>query len=356
MSEEKPLPPDATLMDAVRAIEISRRRMAVVVAGDGSLLGTLTDGDVRRCLLAGGSLETSVSKAMNPAPFTAEIGSSDGYLKDTMRLGNVLALPIVDQSGKFLRLVHLNDLEDDEAKADGSPQGFSFAVIMAGGEGTRLRPLTEAIPKPMVEIGGIPLLARQVQRLAKVRIDRVYISVNYLSHIIEDYFGDGRDFGIEICYLREQGKLGTAGALCLLPEQPFGPILVMNGDVLTTSDLDSFYAFHVAHGAGVTVAAIDHRIDIPYGVIRADGPFVTDLVEKPSERFLCNAGIYAISPEALRLLPSGEHSNMTDLIANSLIKNLPIAVFPIHEYWSDIGTPDDLEKARSHFAKMEIAK
>lgn len=352
---EKPLLPEASLMDAVRAIEVSRRRIAVVVAGDGCLLGTLTDGDIRRHLLAGGNLEAPVSKAMNTSPLTAEIGSPDGYMKDLMRRGNVIALPLVDGGGKFLRLMHLMDLEQGDTQASGA-SGFSFAVIMAGGEGTRLRPLTEAIPKPMVKIGGVPLLERQIQRLAKVGISQAYISVNYLSHIIEDYFGDGRDFGIEICYLREQEKLGTAGALSLLPEYPDRPIMVMNGDILTTSDFDSLYSFHMIHGAQITVAAIDHRVDIPYGVIRADGPFVTGLVEKPSERFLCNAGIYAVSPEALGLLPGGKYSNMTDLIEACLAINLPVAVFPVHEYWNDIGTPDDLEKARIHFANMEIIK
>jgi dTDP-glucose pyrophosphorylase len=353
---EKPLLPEARLMDAVRAIEVSRRRMAVVVDGEGRLLGTLTDGDIRRHLLDGGSLETPVSKAMNPSPLTAEIGNPDGYMKDAMRRGNVIALPLVDQAGKFLRLIHLMDLEQEDTQGSVSPLGFSFAVIMAGGEGARLRPLTEAIPKPMVKIGGVPLLERQIQRLVKGGISRAYISVNYLSHIIEGYFGDGRDFGLEIYYLREQEKLGTAGSLSLLPEHPDGPIMVMNGDILTTSDLDSLYSFHMFHGTKITVAAIDHRVHIPYGVIRADGPFVTGLVEKPSERFLCNAGIYAVSPEALSLLSGGKCSNMTDLIDACLVRNLPVAVFPVHEYWNDIGTPDDLEKARVHFAKMEIVK
>jgi dTDP-glucose pyrophosphorylase len=353
---EKPLLPEARLMDAVRAIEVSRRRMAVVVNDDGRLLGTLTDGDIRRHLLAGGSLETPVSEAMNPSPLTATIGNPDGYIKDLMRRGNVVALPLVDQGGNFLRLIHLMDMEQGDGQGSVSPIGFSFAVIMAGGEGTRLRPLTEAIPKPMVKIGGVPLLERQIQRLAKVGINRVYISVNYLSHIIEGYFGDGRDFGIEICYLREQEKLGTAGALSLLPEHPERPIMVMNGDILTTSDLDSLYSFHMIHGAKITVAAIDHRVDIPYGVIHADGPFVTGLVEKPYKRFLCNAGIYALSPEALNLLTEVKYNNMTDLIDTCLSRNLPVAVFPVHEYWNDIGTPDDLERARMYFTNTEIVK
>ncbi len=349
---EKPLLPDASLINAVRAIESSRRRMAVVVSEDGQLLGTLTDGDIRRHLLADGNLEAPVSEAMNPNPLTAENGRSEGYMKDLMRRGNIIALPLLDSNGKYIRLIHLMDLGEEIHTSDVS--GFSFAVIMAGGEGTRLRPLTNTIPKPMVAIGGVPLLERQIQRLAQAGIKRVYISVNYLRHVIEDHFEDGRDFGVEICYLREQEKLGTAGALSLLPEKPDDPIIVMNGDILTTSDFDSFYTFHITNRAKVTVAAIDHIVDIPYGVIRAEGSFVTGLVEKPSERFLCNAGIYAVSPDALNLLPDAAYANMTDLIDSCLKNNLPVAVFPVHEYWNDIGTPDDLEKARVHFSNMEI--
>ena len=352
---EKPLRPEAKLIDAVRAIEISRRRMAVVVDAHNCLAGTLTDGDIRRHLLAGGSLDSQVEKAMNPNPLSAQEGAPNGYIKDLMRLGNVVAIPILNQDSKYLRMVHLMDLEQAPCPSDKAVR-FSFAVIMAGGEGTRLRPLTETIPKSMVEIGGVPLLERQIQRLVKIGIPRIYISINYLGYIIEKYFGDGDEFGIEICYLREQEKLGTAGSLTLLPEQPEGHIIVMNGDILTTSDLDSFYHFHNEHGANITVAAIDHRVHIPYGVIRAEGPFITSIIEKPSERFLCNAGIYAISPQALSHLPKNVHSNMTDLVEICLSKQLPVAVFPVHEYWNDIGTPDDLEKARIHFSKTEINK
>lgn len=348
---ETPLRAAAPLVDAVRAIEDSRRRTAVVVSEDGQLLGTLTDGDVRRCLLAGGSLDTPVSQAMNSTPVTAEVGSPAGYLLDLMRRGNVMALPLLDQAGCFQRLVHLLDLEQAESGNYAAP-GFAFAVIMAGGEGTRLRPLTETIPKPMVDIGGMPILERQIQRLASAGLKLVYISVNYLSHIIEDHFGDGSSFGLEIRYLREQEKLGTAGALSLLPTHPDGPIIVMNGDILTTSDFGSLFTFHQTHGARVTVAAVDYRVNIPYGVIRTEGPFVTGLVEKPSQRFLCNAGIYAVSPESLSLLQGAKYCNMTDIIDACLACDLPVAVFPVHEYWSDIGTPDDLEKARALFSEL----
>ena len=351
---EKPLLPQASLMEAVCAIELSSRRMAVVVAEDGKLLGTLTDGDIRRNLLTGGTLQDLATKAMNPTPIIAEITYSDGDLIDLMRSVNVLALPLVDKIGRFVRLIHLMDLmKGGKDKTEGL-LGFSFAVIMAGGEGTRLLPFTESTPKPMVEVGGVPLLARQIQRLVDAGIHRVYISINYLGHIIEEHFGDGRDFGVEIYYLREQVKLGTAGALSLLPEKPDHSIIVMNGDILTTFNFDSFYTFHQEYDAKVTVAAIDHRVNIPYGVIKTSGQFVAELIEKPSEQFLCNAGIYAISPEVLNLIPAGKFANMTDFIDSCLEKKIPVSVFPIHEYWSDIGTPDDLKKAREHFAKMEI--
>jgi dTDP-glucose pyrophosphorylase len=341
---------DDPLIVAVRAIECSYRRIAVVVDADGFLLGTLTDGDIRRCLLGGAGLGASVSLAMNTSPLVVQEGSPPGYLLDLMRKGNIMALPIVDDKGYFKRLVHLVDLEPSH-KVTKVMAEFDFAVIMAGGEGTRLRPITEYIPKPMVDIGGVPLLERQIERLVKVGLKRIYISLNYLGHIIEDHFGDGSNFGVEIRYLREQKKLGTAGALALLPEKPSGPIIVMNGDILTTSDFVSLYAFHKAHNAEVTVAVVDYRINIPYGVINTDGIFATTLIEKPSQRFLCNAGIYAVSPRALDFLQYVGSLNMTDIINSCISYDLPVAVFPVHEYWSDIGTPDDLEKARTFFAK-----
>lgn len=339
---------DSPLMAAVRAIEDSRRRIAVVVDADGRLLGTLTDGDVRRCLLAGGSLETPVSEAMSREPVSALDGSPGSYLLDLMRANNILAVPLLDNQGRFVRLAHLTDLAPEEEGGDAS--GFEFAVIMAGGEGMRLRPITEQIPKPMVDIGGVPLLERQIHRLAKAGLERIYISVNYLSHLIEEHFGSGSDFDLEIRYLREHEKLGTAGSLSLLPERPTRPIMVMNGDILTTFDFASLQSFHRTHGAQVTVAAVDYKVNIPFGVIRAEGPNVTALVEKPSQRFLCNAGIYAVSPDALDLLPMERHCNMTDLVEACLSAGRSVAVFPVHEYWSDIGTPADLEKARNLFS------
>jgi dTDP-glucose pyrophosphorylase len=346
---ERPLQHDALLVDAVNAIEASRRRIAIVTDECGRVIGTLTDGDVRRSLLAGGTLETPVSRVMNPSPLVAEVNSTHGYLIDLLRRANVTALPLVDAAGVFQRVVHFTDLGHEEPIDDA--RGFAFAVIMAGGEGTRLRPMTHDVPKPMLEIGGMPMLARQIERLQRAGIKRVYLSVNYLAHVIEEHFGDGADFGIEVRYLREQERLGTAGALSLLPERPESPVLVMNGDILTTSDFGSLFAFHRSNGADITVGAVDYRVNIPYGVLQADGAFVTGLTEKPSQRFLCNAGIYAVSPRLLSLLHQSTFLDITDLIQRCIQQGVPVAVFPVHEYWSDVGTPDDLDRARALFAE-----
>jgi len=352
---EKPLKHDARLIDAVRAIEFSHRRIAVVVDSNNRLRGTLTDGDIRRHLLAGGGMESQVADVMNADSLSANESSSKGHIEYLMRSKNIVAIPILDADGKYLRLVHRSDLVKTNSHSKTSV-GFRFAVIMAGGEGTRLRPLTATIPKPMVEIGGVPLIARQIQMLADVQIPRIYISINYLGHVIEDYFGNGDRFGIEIKYIREREKKGTAGAITLLPEEPDGPFIVMNGDIFTTFDFESLYRYHVAHNATVTMAGIDHQINIPYGVIQSEGSRVTSLIEKPSQRFLCNAGIYALSPEALQHLSKNAYSNMTDLIEICLSKRIPVAVFPVYEYWNDVGTLADLEKARSYFFSSEVDK
>ena len=217
---------------------------------------------------------------------------------------------------------------------------------MAGGEGRRLSPLTEKKPKPMLEVGGMPLLERQVRRMAKVGIKQVYIAVNHLSDVIMNHFGDGKGFGVSIKYLQENKKLGTGGALSLLPEKPDAPLIVVNGDVLTTSDYGHLLDYHCKSEAFVTIAVVDYYLEVPFGVITSEKDRVVSLKEKPSQRFLCNAGIYVLSPEAWGFIPQNQVYDMTDLIQLCLKEDKKVGVFPIHEYWTDIGTPDELEKAR----------
>ena len=351
---EKPLLLTATLLDAVQAIEISPRRMTVVVDTKNQLLGTLTDGDIRRHLLVGGSLNDLASTAMNKSPITALKGSPNTKIKNLMRLHNVIALPIVDAGNSYLDLVHLVDLIDDFEVGKVISETFLFAVIMAGGEGSRLRPLTTATPKSMIKVGNFPIIEHQIRNLSSMGIKQIFISINYLGEVIEKYFENGESFGVKIDYLREEKKRGTAGALSMLPQTPSTPILVMNGDIFTASDFNALFTYHKSTNSQLTIGAVDYRIEIPFGVITMEGENVREILEKPSQRYMCSAGIYAISPQALNMIPKVGVYNMTDLISSCLSKGMSVGAFPIHEYWTDIGTTDDLEKARLRFLQQEF--
>jgi NDP-sugar pyrophosphorylase family protein len=232
-------------------------------------------------------------------------------------------------------------------------QGFGAAVIMAGGEGRRLLPITLDRPKPMIDIGGVPLLERQVRAMVASGLTRIYIATNYLGHVIEDHFGDGSEFGARIEYLREPRKLGTAGALSLLPEAPQAPILVINGDVLTTADFGKLLDYHRETKAFITVAAIVHRMVIPFGVLRLDGHRAVAIEEKPSENYLCNAGMYVLEPESIGLVAPETHIDMTEVVNSAISGARRVSVFPIHEYWADIGSPGDLKQVLQEFGTGE---
>jgi dTDP-glucose pyrophosphorylase len=345
---EPVLPPDATLRDAIALIERVRRLIVAVVDTDGRLLGILSDGDIRRGILAGIGLEAPAAKAMTREPICGSSEARPDELFDLMMTRSVAAVPVVDAEGRFVRIAQLSDASESEFLGG---EGFAAAVIMAGGEGRRLRPLTADRPKPMIDIGGVPLLERQVRAMVACGLRRIYISTNYLGHVIENHFQDGREFGAEISYLRETMKLGTAGALSLLPEVPEGPVLVINGDVLTTSNFGKLLAFHRETEAEITIAAMIYRVDIPFGVLRVDGHRVAGIEEKPSQGFLCNAGIYVFSPDALRSVPAGVQVDMPSVIGRTIARRAAVSVFPIHEFWSDIGTPGDLEMALAEFAE-----
>lgn len=344
------LTPTATLRDAVRRIEEVRRGIAVVLDAEGRLLGTVTDGDIRRAILKEHRLDAPVSAAMNTNPTTADAASPESYLAALLDERGLEALPLVDSAGRFVRIAHVRDLDREEEWGGG--EGFAAAVIMAGGEGQRLRPLTADMPKPMVEVGGVPLIERLVRSLVRAGVPRIYISVNYLGHLIEEHLGDGSAFGTPIIYLRETEKMGTAGALSLLPKMPSAPIMLINGDVLHGSDYRNLLTYHAEHGAAVTVGAIEYRVDIPYGVLRAEGSRLLGLQEKPSQRFLCNAGLYVLSPETLKLVPRGESFDMPELINATMKNGGEVCVFPIHEYWADVGNVHDLERAQDEVKRL----
>jgi dTDP-glucose pyrophosphorylase len=347
------LRPEAILKDAAQVIEKTKNTLAIITDQEGRLLGTVTDGDIRRALLAGFNLNSPITVCMNKNPITANVNSSEAYQLKTLQKHKIIALPLVDSKGCCSRIVRIYDIEENEFKGGG--EGFYGAVIMAGGEGVRLLPLTEKTPKPMIRVGGMPLIERQVKRIVKAGIARIFISVNHLSHVIENFFGDGEKFGVPIQYLREDKKLGTGGSLSLLPslEKIDGPIIIINGDVLTTSDYGHLLSFHKEHEAMVTIGVVNYHLEVPYGVVRVEGVHAVNLEEKPSQHFFCNAGIYVLSPEMLKFIPREEAFDMTDLIEKFLKKGIKVFAFPIHEFWTDIGTPKELEKAHEIVKKMD---
>jgi dTDP-glucose pyrophosphorylase len=329
---------DYIIRRVIEIIDKTKDGIALVVDKKQCLIGTITDGDIRRFLLVGGSFDEPCSKVMWEKPVTAPLETPKKELQFLMDKHRLRCIPLVDEKGRPSRIVGLQELISEE-------NPHQTAIIMAGGEGKRLRPLTENIPKPMVNIGDRPLLESIILDLKKAGINKVYISINYKADIIKDYFKCGEDFGIEIIYLHEQKKLGTAGALSLLPEKLPGPAIIINGDVVTNISFERLLEFHRQRRCLMSVAAIEYHIEVPYGVLDLANHFVLGIEEKPSQRFLCNAGIYVIDPELLRFVPSESFYNMTDLLQDVVREGLPVAAFPIHEYWVDIGQKKDLDRA-----------
>jgi NDP-sugar pyrophosphorylase family protein len=224
---------------------------------------------------------------------------------------------------------------------------------MAGGRGQRLRPLTDKVPKPLLRVGGSPIIERIIVALAAAGVRRFFLAVNYKAEAFEQRLGDGRDLGVSISYLRERDRLGTAGALSLLPPDVDGPVLVMNADIMTRLDFSRLFSFHREHGDPATVAAIRHVAKVPYAVLRTEGSALMGIEEKPERGVLCNAGIYMLEPGVLPLVPSQTMIDMPDLLEKVMADGRPVRVFEIHEKWFDIGSPEDFEHVLLEFATGE---
>lgn len=340
------IPEDALLRDAVAAIERGRKSIAVLVAEDGRLVGAITDGDIRRAILQGLRTDTPARDIATLNPVTALESTPPEDIARTLVTHALEAVPLVDAEGRFVRTAFLQEVTNLRGNP-ASAAGLWGAIIMAGGEGRRLRPHTQHTPKPMLLLGGIPIMERNIRALAAVGVRRFFISINYLGHVIEAHFGDGSALGISIEYLREDSPLGTGGALRLLGEAPQGPVLVMNGDLLTGLDVGRLLAFHDEQEAEITVAAKEHVIQVPFGVLQLDGSQIAGLVEKPSERFLCNAGIYVLAREAFQRLPAETAFNITTFIEQMVAGGRKVVAFPMFELWKDLGTPQELDEARA---------
>ena len=346
--------PDATIHEAIRCIDRSASvSIALLVDEHGRLLNTITDGDVRRGVLAGISLDAPVrdlllikERTPHPTALTAPACTDNVTLLKMMEEKGLRQIPLVDLEGKVVDISVLRDLLPHVTRP-------MQAVIMAGGKGTRLRPLTENCPKPMLPVGGRPLLELTIERLQQAGIHQVNLSTNYQSEKIIQHFGDGKNFGIELNYLNEDRPLGTAGALGLM-DRPEKPVLVVNGDVLTEVDFKAMLDYHQEHHAELTVGVRQYGLKVPYGVVDCDGSNVSGLREKPEISFLVNAGIYLLEPVVYDHIPSGERLDMTELIKRLLDAGRPVVSFPIMEYWIDVGQHKDYEQAQLDVAARHV--
>jgi dTDP-glucose pyrophosphorylase/CBS domain-containing protein len=338
--------PDATLSDAITCIDRSRKiSIALIVDENERLLNTITDGDVRRGLLSGLQMDDSVaalvaikSNTPHPLPVTAPAGLGADVLLDIMRARGVRQLPIVTHEGRVVDVVTLSDLIREEPRA-------LRAVVMAGGFGTRLRPLTEEMPKPMLPVNGKPLMELIIGQLRDVGVKKINVTTHYQAEKIVSYFGDGSNFGVDISYINEDSPLGTGGALGLI-ERPTEPLLVINGDILTDVDFRTLHCYHEKHRATMTVAVRRYEVKVPYGVVECDGPNIRALREKPQLGFFVNAGIYLLEPEVYQYIPPNQHLHMTDLIEALVNAGQTVISYPVREYWLDIGQHADYELAQ----------
>jgi dTDP-glucose pyrophosphorylase/CBS domain-containing protein len=345
---------DSTIRQVIACIEKNTAKIALVVNEDTQLLNTVTDGDVRRAMLAGTDLdepvkllqERKLASSKYKQAVTAPLGTDTDELLQLMRERDVRQVPLVDEKQSVVGLVTLRELIADDTLP-------IQAVVMAGGSGTRLRPLTENLPKPMVPVGGRPMLERIIEQLRDAGVSRVMVTTHYKSELISSHFGDGHGFGVNISYVEEDKPMGTAGGLSQL-EPSDDPILVINGDILTRIDFRAMLDFHVEHKAEMSVAVRRHETQIPYGVIETEDEKITQVLEKPIVNHFINAGIYLLNPAVFKLIPENDSYDMPELINRLINDGRTVISFPVREYWLDIGQHKDYMRAEEDVRKGKV--
>lgn len=336
----------ASLQDAMRQINRNRLGIVLVVDEDRRLAGTVTDGDARRAILAHNDLAQPVSTILASKegtdyakPITAPVGADPATYISLLQSHALLHLPLLDETGRVAGLVRLDDFVSTQTPS-------VQAIVMAGGIGRRLRPLTEELPKPMLPIGDRPLMEIIIQQLRQAGITQITVTTHHKPNKIAEHFGDGGAFGVKLSYLEEDRPLGTAGGLGLVAP-PQGTTLVMNGDILTQIDFKAMLTYHREHQADLTVAVCHYDFKVPYGVVECDGPKVRRLSEKPVIGLFVNAGIYLLEPVAFRFIPHRRRFEMPDLIHCLLNEHRLVVSFPICEYWIDVGEPETYQQAQA---------
>ena len=340
--------PKGKLRQAIDILEKSSIGIVLVVDQENILLGTITDGDIRRALIKGVGLDENVSEVMKKKFISITdnnyLDNIDSLLikaEGLMVKNYITQIPVIDNDGKILKIISKQDI--DKSLSGELPR----VVIMAGGLGSRLLPLTESVPKPMLKLGTKPMLELVLSHCIRAGLKEFYFAVNYLKDQIIEYFGDGSDWGVSINYLEEKKPLGTAGALQLFPIKDEKLILVLNGDVITNLNISNLINFHMIHDSHATVCVREYLESLPYGVVNVDGELVESIQEKPTFSHYVNAGIYLINPAILNFIKKDNCLDMPDLLNIVIKSDMKVTACPIHEYWLDVGEHDTLKKAKN---------
>lgn len=335
--------PATAIRDVLRAIEETELKIALVTDEEGVLKGTVTDGDVRRALLNGKDLDSTARSVMNPDPITAAASTPRDELLTLMRARRIQQIPLVDESGRVEGLEVLSEVV--APKKRDNP-----VILMAGGLGTRLRPLTDDCPKPLLEVADKPILETILSSFIDHGFGNFYISVNYRADMIKEYFGDGAEWNVLIRYLEEEKRMGTAGPITLLDERPSKPFIVMNGDLLTKLNFSNLIEFHEGHQEVGTMCVCEHEMQVPYGVIQTEAHRIASIKEKPVQRYFVNAGIYVLDPEVIDFIPRDSFVDMPDVFEDLIDRGYQTSAFLIREFWQDVGRPEDYHEANRRFS------
>jgi dTDP-glucose pyrophosphorylase len=329
---------ETTLREALAIINASDYQIAIVIDGNESVVGVATDGDVRRGLLNGVELEDKLLKVANLNPVLCDSNQSFDYKKRMLKSSGVRQLIIVDKSNKPIGVLGQKSLGKDARD--------NKVVIMAGGQGKRLYPLTESMPKPMLTIGNVPILELIIRSCKDQGFEKFIISLGHLGDQISNYFNDGSNLDIEIEYVTEDSPLGTAGALSMIAGKVDSPFIVMNGDVLNDINLSDMLNQHEERENIATVATRTYSHQIPFGVMRVDGDQINRIIEKPVMTEMISAGIYVFEPNVILSIPQGQFLDMPELLEEIISKNQPVGTYKTDAFWLDIGRHEELDKAR----------
>ena len=335
-----------SLEDAIKVLHAGGLQIALVVDNKGRLIGTVTDGDIRRALIKHLGMDCLVKEVMNSNPITALSSESSDSIMAKMKIRDILHMPVIDEDGVLVGLETLQHLTYDK-------QYDNPVFLMAGGFGTRLHPLTEETPKPLLNVGNRPILEAILSRFIKAGFHNFFISTHYKAEKIQEFFGDGSAWGVKIEYVNEKKPLGTAGSIGLLPKNlPKLPILMMNGDVLTKVNFEHLLDFHQKQKGIATMCIREYDVQIPFGVVDIDKQQAKSIVEKPIQKFFVNAGIYVLEPELVNKVNPNISVDMPNLLEQQIKEGKSVAIFPIHEYWLDIGQMEEYDKANNEMLNI----